>query len=154
MRNIAEILKDCPKGTKLWSPVLGECELYMVARDNDIIILCGSDKIPVTLNKYGQSYSFGDYVLFPSKEVYLTSYKTAWDNFKAPAQHKHFKPFQKVLCKCWDYQTNKTVWRAAFYDYYDEEKRQHNTISGWPIEDHEIIQYEGNENLLGKEVEE
>lgn len=27
-------------------------------------------------------------------------------------------------------------------------------ISGWPIEDHEIIQYEGNENLLGKEVEE
>ena len=26
--NIAEILKDAPAGTKLWSPIFGECERF------------------------------------------------------------------------------------------------------------------------------
>lgn len=28
MTNIAEILKYCPKGMKLYSPILGECTLW------------------------------------------------------------------------------------------------------------------------------
>ena len=33
--NLVEILKDCPKGTKLYSPVLGECALEEVIDSND-----------------------------------------------------------------------------------------------------------------------
>ena len=28
--NIAKLLKDCPKGTKLYSPITGECTLDLV----------------------------------------------------------------------------------------------------------------------------
>ena len=30
MINIADILKDCPKGTKLYSPICGECRLIKI----------------------------------------------------------------------------------------------------------------------------
>ena len=32
--NLAEILKDCPKGTKLYSPIYGDVELVDVSQDN------------------------------------------------------------------------------------------------------------------------
>lgn len=31
--NIAEILKDCPKGTKLYSPIYGEVELSQICKN-------------------------------------------------------------------------------------------------------------------------
>ena len=30
MINIVDILKDCPKGTKLYSPICGECRLIKI----------------------------------------------------------------------------------------------------------------------------
>lgn len=38
--NLAEILKDAPKGTKLWSPLCGECELVAVDENYTYPILC------------------------------------------------------------------------------------------------------------------
>lgn len=37
--NIIEIIKDCPKGTKLYSPLCGECEFYRVYRRNGEICI-------------------------------------------------------------------------------------------------------------------
>ena len=31
--NLVEILKDCPKGTKLYSPIVGEVELKCINND-------------------------------------------------------------------------------------------------------------------------
>ena len=31
--NLVEILKDAPKGTKLWSPICGYCEFLKIVND-------------------------------------------------------------------------------------------------------------------------
>ena len=68
--NLLEILKDCPEGTKLYSPVFGEVKFESI---NDII-----GPIIVTTNtgnaEYftadGKMYNYynGECLLFPSKE--------------------------------------------------------------------------------------
>ena len=68
--NLVEILKDCPEGTKLYSPVFGEVEFESI---NDII-----GPIVVTTNTGNaecfaadgkmHTYYNGECLLFPSKE--------------------------------------------------------------------------------------
>lgn len=41
--NIAEILRKCPKGTKLYSPVFGEVELAKVDDDEEYPVTCICD---------------------------------------------------------------------------------------------------------------
>ena len=103
--NLVEILKDCPKGTKLYSPVFGEVEFESI---NDII-----GPIIVTTNtgnaEYftadGKMYNYynGECLLFPSKE------QRDWSKFE-PKQPKFdpntLQPFDKVLVRdgtaeCW-----------------------------------------------------
>ena len=52
MKNLAKILKDCPKGTKLYSPLFGEVELYSVENIED-----GSDGAIVVLDLQDPYYS-------------------------------------------------------------------------------------------------
>ena len=103
--NLVEILKDCPEGTKLYSPVFGEVEFESI---NDII-----GPIIVTTNtgnaEYftadGKMYNYynGECLLFPSKE------QRDWSKFE-PKQPKFdpntLQPFDKVLVRdgtaeCW-----------------------------------------------------
>ena len=74
--NIAEILKDCPKGTKLYSPLCGECKLDTVT--------CKSILVESTTFKtlhfnedgtYYEGYDDAECLLFPSKE------NRDWDKF-------------------------------------------------------------------------
>ena len=72
MKNIAEILKDMPEGTKLWTPISGEVVLLDIGL---------SDVYPIVVrDSYLMKYSFtenGTYyeqkgaemLLFPSKEM-------------------------------------------------------------------------------------
>lgn len=96
--NLAEILKDCPEGTKLYSPVFGEVEFESI---NDII-----GPIVVTTNTGnaecftadGKMYTYynGECLLFPSKE------QRDWSKFnveKPKFDPKTFQPFDKVLIK-------------------------------------------------------
>jgi hypothetical protein len=72
--NIAEILKDAPKGTKLYSPLFGEVKLQSVS---DAMIEVGIEGAASTFYKdgrYYRSYSNGECLLFPSKD------KRNWDN--------------------------------------------------------------------------
>lgn len=72
--NIAEILKDAPEGTKLYSPLFGEVELQSVS---DAII---EVKVGVSTStfykdgRYYKSYPNSECLLFPSKN------KRNWDN--------------------------------------------------------------------------
>lgn len=70
--NIAELLKDCPKGTKLYSPICGECYLGTV-NDKVIEVSKPTDRAKfnvISFNKYGAcDYFDAECLLFPSKEV-------------------------------------------------------------------------------------
>lgn len=72
--NIAEILKDCPKGTKLYSSLFGKVELLSVGDDCDFPITVRTDekKEKACFTKegcYHSYYSDAECVLFPSSEM-------------------------------------------------------------------------------------
>ena len=72
--NIAEILKDVPKGTKLYSSACGKCELKE-ADDKSFKISFYSSKSGFmnggegTFDKNGNLYDDGECIVFPSKEM-------------------------------------------------------------------------------------
>lgn len=66
MTNIAEILKDCPKGTKLYSPFCGECCLYCV--EDGIIRVSDTCGNTYSFYKDGRQRPNGERLLFPSRE--------------------------------------------------------------------------------------
>lgn len=144
--NIAEILKDAPKGTKLYSPLCGECELEEVLMDREFSIqVCpiGTDNNLVTFTKFGEfdiDYIDTECLLFPSKD------NRDWSTFQAPWKHKHFEPFQEVLVKV------RGVWNCDLYSHYSTKFAGHVTLSLDNIADCNIIPYEGNEYKRGKEV--
>ena len=65
--NIAEILKYCPKGTKLYSTVFGEVKFSKINPDNMIVINIKDDG-PRVFHKNGSYSEYGECVLFPSKD--------------------------------------------------------------------------------------
>lgn len=71
--NIAEILKDIPGGTKLWSPIMGEAKLDSVKYDNKTwpIFIRGTDTLLYTFTQYGRYYTVegAEILLFPSKDM-------------------------------------------------------------------------------------
>ena len=103
--NLIEILKDCPKGTKLYSPLYGYVELVNVSQDKDetypikIKIPNLTGVFPVgSFTKDGRLYAehSGECVLFPSKE------QRDWSKFKAKKAKfdpKTLCPFDKVLVR-------------------------------------------------------
>lgn len=66
MANIAEILKNAPKGLKLYSPVYGEVEL--VENDGSMLSLKNPAGIGLWLDGYGKKSEEGECLLFPSKD--------------------------------------------------------------------------------------
>ena len=148
--NLVEILKDAPKGTKLWSPICGECELVAVEENYAYPISCNtSDGINIKFTNLGKYYSIfknGECVLFPSKE------NRDWSTFNVSERgHKHFVPFQRVLC-AFDHDYGYEIWAADVYSHYDESTGKHYLVSGFVVNDNEVIPYEGNEDKLGKSV--
>lgn len=72
--NIAEILKDCPKCTKLYSPVCGEVELSQICDDcyKYPIIVKTAVGDPLSFSKDGRlyiQYFSAECLLFPSSEM-------------------------------------------------------------------------------------
>ena len=104
MKTVADYLKNAPKGTKLYSPIFGECEFDHVS-PCDSIHVCYKDT-QIEFNEYGQ-FSFGDSegecLLFPSKEV------RDWSNYQLPHD---FKPFDKVVVR------DDGLWHINFFERY------------------------------------
>ena len=109
--NLVEILKDCPEGTKLYSPVFGEVEFESI---NDII-----GPIVVTTNTGnaecftadGKMHTYNDdCLLFPSKE------QRDWSKFnpkKPKFDPKTLKPFDKVLVR----DINSEKWKIQLFSH-------------------------------------
>lgn len=79
--NIAEILRDMPKGTKLYSPLFGKCEYIAVVGDKRPINIRTSNTTDMqyeALTEYGcyfSDFEDTDTVLFPSAKMHR------WDKF-------------------------------------------------------------------------
>ena len=157
--NLVEILKDASKGTKLWSPLCGECILDDIDTSmTSVAPICvevkGNEKYLDSMlffaanGHYFTRFDDGECLLFPSKD------NRDWSTFKAPWKRKHFEPFQKVLISSLvDTFPCKEIWVPVLYGYYDEETKAHILTNGSSRDDNGIIPYEGNEDKLGKQVE-
>lgn len=86
--NLVELLKDCPKGTKLYSPMFGYVFLSAVKTNKIEITIQDDDKVKnttsVKVNGYFNSnFSDGECMLFPSKD------QRDWNVWKAEQKKKH-----------------------------------------------------------------
>lgn len=78
--NIAEILRDMPKGTKLYSLLYGKCEFERISNNNEFPVVVHSEIKPssISFTKYGHylyEVEDADCVLFPSAKM------RDWDKF-------------------------------------------------------------------------
>lgn len=143
--NIAEILRKCPRGTKLYSPVFGEVELAKVAYDEEYPITCITKNGVYGLFTRDGSLFFGysdtECMLFPSKD------QRDWSKFGVSEQDTNtrpkpqFKPFEKVLVRDGD----QYEWQCNFFSGIDKENFYLCVSARWE----QCIPYEGNEHLLG-----
>ena len=118
--NLVEILKDCPKGTTLYSPVYEYVELVSVS-----LVECAKYPIEIKdrygvsdgITKDGRIYEefHGECMLFPSKE------QRDWSKFKVKSNKPKFdpktlKPFDMVLVR----DGNLGNWKNLFFSYIIE----------------------------------
>lgn len=67
--NIAEILKDKPKGIRLYSPIFGECAFSFVQEETDDICVKKHNGEKVFFNSKGLYNILGECLLFPSRNM-------------------------------------------------------------------------------------
>lgn len=137
--NIAEILKNCPKGTKLYSSIFGEVELLRVDKHSiTCMIDFGVEESFQSDGKYMARYPDAECVLFPSKD------QRDWSKFRATDKETkpQFKPFDKVLVRDRD----DRKWGCDFFCHLGDKEGVFVCISSWW---RQCVPYEGNEHLLG-----
>ena len=124
--DLTKILKDCPKGFKLYSLLHGEVSFrgidetsdYPITYDYPIIGCIGESVSAFYLTRngaYSSKYN-GDCILFPSKE------QRDWSKFTAPWYKKEkfdpktLKAFDRVLAR--NFKTTK--WRCEHFSHFDD----------------------------------
>ena len=99
--NLCKILNDCPKGTKLYSPVIGEVIFEGIDYNSSYPIGVSNTFENLELTKDGKYLNEpdGECILFPSKD------QRDWSKFKAPwlkkpkFDPKTLLPFDRVLAR-------------------------------------------------------
>ena len=118
--DLTKILRDCPKGTKLYSLLHGEVLFRGIDENSDYPIvydiIFSTDIInmySITRNgTYSNKYN-GECILFPSKD------QRDWSKFSAPWYKKSkfdpktLKSFDKVLVRDYSHET----WRCDFFSH-------------------------------------
>ena len=154
--NLVEKLKDCPKGTPLYSPLFGEVKLEKVDNCNITkypieVLTFGKDRINdpkgfTTEGKFWDDIFYNDEcLLFPSKDC------RDWSQFVPPTVPEPepkpepvFKPFDRVLVRV----HNGTPWRVGLFDRKEDINEDRNYyVIGLPYYFSQCIPYEGNEHL-------
>ena len=100
--NLCEILKDCPKGEKFWSPMLGAVKLHDIIQSEDIIIIEAKNRETWEINSDG-TINIGDIIspeimLYPSKEQRDWT-KVKYYKKKEKFDPKTLSPFDRVLAR-------------------------------------------------------
>ena len=113
--DLTKILKDCPKGTKLYSSLCGEVYFKEIRSDYKYSIITTAGDCNVTFTKEGRVDVDGECTLFPSRE------QRDWSKFAVPWYKKNkfdpktLKAFDRVLVR--NYKTTK--WRCEHFSYFD-----------------------------------
>lgn len=146
------ILKDCPKGTKLYSPLIGEVTLKDV--DVDVVLdypieVETQDGVLYEFAGNGQPYKYKDAecMLFPSKDC------RDWGQFVPPMPEPkpepkpahNFQPFDRVLVR----DSGNQGWRIAFFERLVKESEYSYLTMNGVSRYRYCIPYEGNECLVG-----
>lgn len=140
--NIAEILRNCPKGTKLYSSIFGEVELLRVDKHSiTCMIDFGAEESFQSDGKYMARYPDAECVLFPSKEQRDWSKFGATDQVTDQKQKTALYPFDKVLVR----NNDDDEWVCDIFSHIDELDFYYCVGTSWE----QCIHYEGNEHLLG-----
>ena len=119
--NLAEILKDCKKGTKLYSPIFGEVEFNCIHKSfsGGCVIECETECGVWFFNQDGtttiRDVKSQIIMLYPSKD------QQDWSKFNVKSNKPKFnpqtlKPFEKVLGRDADNQK----WDCGFFSHKDE----------------------------------
>ena len=115
--NLVEILKNCPEGTKLYSPIIGEVELKRIKYcEYPIVTRCKNGNRILSFTKDGLFFSEGECImLFPSKD------KRDWSKFKVKSNKPKFDPitlktFDKVLAR----DINSDKWKIQLFSHIIE----------------------------------
>lgn len=114
--DLTKILKDCPKGTELYSLVHGEVEFQKIDISFTYSILVklknGTIESFTSNGKIFDSYN-GECILFPSREQH------DWSKFTAPwykkwkFDPKTLKPFDRVLVR----HVSNGTWKCNIFSY-------------------------------------
>ena len=114
--DLTKILKDCPKGWKLYSPLCGEVKFDSITENSEFPITVLYETMGIYLTREG-TYCSGikgaECILFPSKD------QRDWSKFTAPWYEKErfdpktLKPFDKVLVS----DEHHTRWRCSFFSH-------------------------------------
>ena len=96
--NLTKILKDCPSGTKFYTPVWGEVSFRKLSEDRlyAISIDTCSGNIHLTKEGYYLSINDAECIIFPSKE------QRDWSKFNLKKERfdpKTLNPFDKILVR-------------------------------------------------------
>lgn len=142
--NIAKILKDFPKGTKLYSSLFGELELIDVKNSRPYPITCreiqqdGAVRIREFTKDGKMLASDAEHTLFPSKT------QRDWSKFGMTdkVNDHQLKPFEKVLVR----DEEDDEWVCDIFSHIDELHELYYCVGTiWK----QCIPYEENEHLLG-----
>ena len=113
--NLAEILKDCPKGTKLYSTIHGEVKFDGIGNSGAYRVEFKTEQggyACVTSDGRHLNYLDGECILFPSKD------QRDWSKFKVNKPKfdpNTLKPFDKVLVK----HGELSIWGCQFFSHID-----------------------------------
>lgn len=150
--DLTKILKDCPKGWKLYCSIYGEVEFVCIDEYDEYPI-----KVMVK-RKFIDAFSEKGFIrpqynikgiLFPSKD------QIDWSKFTAPWYKKEkfdpktLKPFDKVLVKL----SNDDVWLADFFSYYDKLEKYMKYVCVTHLAVFCIPYNDGTKHLLGTNKE-
>lgn len=114
--NLCEILKYCPQGETLWSPLLGGVKFHDINQKRNFIVINLESGETWDINADG-TITFGDVtspeiMLYPSKEQRDWT-KVKYEKKKERFDPKTLKPFDKILVKRYD-----DVWVANLLSHY------------------------------------
>lgn len=119
--DLNKILKDCPKGTKLYSPLVGEVEFERILDDAYSVITLYNNGLALSFTSEGLYYDNAgeeaECLLFPSKN------QRDWSKFTAPWYKKEkfdpktLNPFDKVLVR----DTHSSPWRCSLFSHIETE---------------------------------
>ena len=117
--NLVEILKDCPKGTKLYSPLLGEVEFEQIVenwgyvsvrKDKDVWPFESDARFPISDSKSEEL------MLFPSKEQRdWSKFKPKKEGFVPPCE---FKDGDILSYQC-ERLKNRTIYIYRYHERFN-----------------------------------